>query len=194
MPAQSKQASTEPAVKVTYRLPKSLLNRLDADLAERKKTNRKFSANDLAIERLSNSSTGIGGFNKNAFAMVWPAIEHDIEIVNEDGSRKVVTIAEQEEAIQSTYPTSALEAAAQAEAPIGRSVTEFLLKTAPRIADKSVDATDKPGDEWQSRCVLDFGNKILELAARSMPGWKKMTWEQRHTRLKEQKESSADGW
>lgn len=108
------------------------------------------------------------------------------------------TQEEIDEIVRTSYPPSVLEHAAKAEAPIGKSVTEFLLKTTPKIDTRSgaaIQALVGEGltDDWERRCVLDFGKKILDQAARSLPGWKKMTWEQRHAKLKEQKEGQ-DGW
>lgn len=105
--------------------------------------------------------------------------------------------AEQEQAIASAYPATVLEHAAKAEAPIGKSVTEFLLNTAPKIADRPDPSIrlSADGDEWEKRCVLDFGGAVLEKAFRGVPGWKKMTWEQRHAKLKEQQDAApGDGW
>lgn len=148
---------------------------------------------DVAAGELSST-----GFHKDAFTMVWPAVGHDVKVTHEDGSQEIITIAEQEQAIQSAYPQSVLEHAAKAEAPIGKSVTEFLLKTAPKITihqelDILLPGHDDP--DYEGRCIKDFGKKILEQAARSLPGWKKLTWEQRHAKLKEQRDgTSADGW
>lgn len=101
---------------------------------------------------------------------------------------------EDEEPVTSGHPIPVLELAAQAEAPIGRSVTDFLLKNPPRVAvDAILPEEEAPEvEDWQKRCREDFGKAITERVGRE---WKKLTWEQRHAKLKEQRDgTSADGW
>lgn len=102
--------------------------------------------------------------------------------------------------VMSAYTPTALEHAAKAEAPIGRSVTDFLLNNPPRV---SVDMAQDRGvfievtetevveiDGWHAQCLQDFGVKVLTTAAKSVPRWERMNWQQRHEFLKAQKEAA----
>lgn len=89
----------------------------------------------------------------------------------------------------SAYDARSLEHAARAESPIGKSVTEFLLKNPPKVAAAVIDEPVKSTvDEWNERCIQDFGQKVLLAAVKNVPRWERMTWQQRHEHLKTQRE------
>lgn len=100
------------------------------------------------------------------------------------------------------HAPTALEHAARAEAPIGKSVTEFLLENPPKVQgdprsivgfargdSEEILVVAAPVDEWQDKCLKAFGAKVMASAARSIPRWDRMSWEQRHEFLKAQQES-----
>ena len=100
--------------------------------------------------------------------------------------------------IEAPHPVVVLEHAARAEAPIGRSVTEFLMTNAAKIvpASSSLESTEADDDPYEKRCRAEFGRKALGQAAGDKPGvrgWAKMNWQQRYEVLKEI-ESRASEW
>jgi hypothetical protein len=108
--------------------------------------------------------------------------------VVEDGPEEV------EEDVPCAHPAVVVEAAAKASAPFGRSVADFLLSAKPKIAPVVV-AEPKPVDEWQARCVQEFGERIVGQAAKGVQGWGKLSWQRRHEALCEKRErEQGNGW
>ena len=102
---------------MTLRIPEILAKRLDAVLAERRREERRFSMNDWLVE----------------------AIRGKLDRATEPPRRldPKPTLSRRDledgETVTTDHPQSAIEHAARAEAPIGRSVTEFLLTQGPTV-------------------------------------------------------------
>jgi len=102
---------------------------------------------------------------------------------------------ERTENIVTAYTPTVLEHAAKADAPIGRSVADFLMQQAPKIASIAVVEPQAPTDEWEAMCMGEFGAKALLIAGKNVPRWERMTWEQRHEALIQKRErEQGDAW
>lgn len=99
------------------------------------------------------------------------------------------------EDIATAYAPTVLEHAAKAEAPIGRSVTEFLMQQAPKISSVSPVEPQVTTDEWEVACIDEFGSKALTVASKNIPRWDRLNWKQRHETLIEKRErEQGDAW
>lgn len=115
----------------------------------------------------------------------------DIEIAQ----KALLAHARGEETVESGHSPAVLEHAARAEAPFGRSATAFLLENTAKVGNldqnAGLPADLEPGDPFEARCRVEFGEKVMLNAAKYVPRWAKMTWEQRHEALVAKKEAEG---
>ncbi len=122
------------------------------------------------------------------------AVAKDGKILNTVADRMMLG-----ESVVAPHPVVVLEHAAKAETPIGRSVTEFLMTNAAKIAAPS--SLELPevfeADPYEKRCRVEFGEKPIRDAEGTatrrglVAGWSKMTWRERHELLSAKKETES---